>query len=275
MRVISIQSQVVHGHVGNSAAVYPMQAYGIEVAAVPTALLSNHPHYATMHGSVLDAAFVSGLLTGIDERGWVETAAMLLTGYLGSPDNAEVVALFVENALQRNPALTYVCDPVIGDTDLGVFVNPALEVCFRERLVPLAKVITPNQFELGRLAGMGEPRTTADMLEALSRIRKPGQAAVVTGCVLEDTPAGRVETICFVDGRLSRTAVERLPIRPCGTGDLLTALLVAELGMGNDLPVASKKATATIFEVLRRTQAAGAEEMEITGFPFAAAARPG
>src|SRR5215470_13582909 len=110
MLVISIQSQVVHGHVGNSAAVYPMQAEGVSVAAVPTTLLSNHPRYPTVRGRVLDAALVAELLRGVEERGLVEQAAVLVTGYLGSRENAEIVADFAERALRKNPGLVFLCD---------------------------------------------------------------------------------------------------------------------------------------------------------------------
>src|SRR5690606_36238361 len=94
--VISIQSQVVHGHVGNSAAVFPMQAKGITVAAVPTALLSNHPHYPTMHGRTLDSELIEALLRGVEERGLLESARVVLTGYLGTVENGGVIASFLE-----------------------------------------------------------------------------------------------------------------------------------------------------------------------------------
>ena len=144
-RVISIQSQVVYGHVGNSAAVFPLQAKGFDVAAVPTVLFSNNPHYRTMHGKVLEADLVAGLLRGLEERGYVDTASVLITGYLGSVENGAVVAEFVERAIRRNPELIYVCDPVMGDDDLGVYVQEGLIDTFRELLAPRASVITPNQ----------------------------------------------------------------------------------------------------------------------------------
>src|ERR1700730_14412297 len=102
MTVISIQSQVVHGHVGNSAAVFPLQACGIEVAAVPTALLSNHPHYSSQRGGVLDAKFVRDVLVGVEERGRVDTSKVLISGYLGSPAIAAAVIDFVRRAKARN-----------------------------------------------------------------------------------------------------------------------------------------------------------------------------
>ncbi len=269
MRVISIQSQVVHGHVGNSAAVFPMQAKGLEVAAVPTALLSNHPHYPTMHGKVLEPELVTGLLRGVEERGLVESARVLVTGYLGSVENGAVVAAFVERARVRNPKLIYVCDPVMGDDDLGLFVKDELVDLFRQRLVPMASVITPNQYELELLASH-KARSAEDLAEAMRILARRGtQAGAITGCVLDDTSPGAVETITWSEGRLNRTSVDRLPIRPCGTGDLFTALLVARLCEGKNLAEAGEGATREIFAVLKRTQAEASDEMRLIGFPFA------
>src|SRR5205085_8902721 len=107
MTVISIQSQVAFGHVGNSAAVFPMQMHGIDVIAVPTTLLSNRPGYPSIRGRVLEAQLVADLLRGIEERGAVETCDMILSGYLGSAENAAVVADFVARAKTRNPKLSY------------------------------------------------------------------------------------------------------------------------------------------------------------------------
>lgn len=266
--VISIQSQVVYGHVGNSAAVFPMQAKGLEVAAVPTALLSNHPHYPTMHGKVLEPDLVKDLLRGVEEGGLVETAKVIVTGYLGSVENGTVVADFVARALKRNPTLLYVCDPVMGDDDLGIFVKEGLIEVFRERLTSMATVITPNQFKLKLLVGH-KARSDEGLDEAMHILTRRGiGAAVVTGCVFDDTPAQSVETMVWTPNGLTRTCIPRLPIRPCGTGDLFTALMIARLCEGCDLDEAGAGATEEIFAILRRTEAAGSQEMRITGFPF-------
>lgn len=267
--VISIQSQVVHGHVGNSAAVFPMQAKGLEVAAVPTALLSNHPHYPTMHGEILSPGLVAGLLRGVEERGLVAEARVVVSGFLGSVGNGEVVADFIARARARNPALIYVCDPVMGDDDLGVFVAEGLVELFRERLVPQAGIITPNQYELELLAGQ-PARDAASLAAAAASLTARGTGAVVvTGCTLDDTAPGMVETILPLPGGLHRSPVPRLPIRPCGTGDIFTALMVARLCAGRPLPEAVAGATAEVLAVLERTRAAGTEEMRLAGFGFA------
>lgn len=261
MLVISIQSQVVHGHVGNSAAVFPMQAEGVAVAAVPTALLSNHPHYPTMRGTILDAGLVAELLHGVEERGLVDRAAVLLTGYLGSPAIAEHVARFAATARECNPNLVYLCDPVMGDDDLGVFVADGMLEIFRDRLVPLATLITPNQFELELLAA-SKARDPEGLLAASEAIAGDGHRAVIaTGCTLADTPAGQIETILSDAGTLTRIATPRLPIRPCGTGDLLTGLIAAHLAKGSPVRASLQYAVARTFAVLERTQQAGADEM--------------
>src|SRR4051812_48041823 len=147
MTVISIQSQVAYGHVGNSAAVFPLQMHGIDVVAVPTTLLSNRPGYPTVRGKVLDAQLVADLLQGIEERGVVEDASLILSGYLGSAEIAAVIADFVARAKARNPKLGYACDPVLGDRDRGLFVKADIPPLVRDRLVPLADIVTPNHFE--------------------------------------------------------------------------------------------------------------------------------
>lgn len=265
-RVISIQSQVVHGHVGNSAAVFPLQSKGIEVAAVPTALLSNHLHYESTYGSYLEPDLLDSLLCGVEDRGWLETSSVLITGFVGSLESAHVLATFVERARLRNPSLLYVCDPVMGDADHGIFVKESLVDVFRARLVPMAQFITPNQYELEVLARR-KARTIGDLQACLETLDMPNATgAAVTGCVLDDTAKGHVETVSWTPRAMTRSVVERLPLRPCGTGDLFTALLVAAICDGEDLAQASARATEGVFAVLQSTLAAKSNEMVLTGF---------
>lgn len=260
MLVISIQSQVVHGHVGNSAAVFPMQSEGVRVAAVPTTLLSNHPRYPTLRGRMLDAELVADLLQGVEERGLVTEATVLLTGYLGSQANASVVADFVQRARAANPRLIYLCDPVIGD-DGKAYVAEGIIATIRDRLVPLATLVSPNQFELELLAGQ-VIRDAPGLQTASTALRERGPLGVIaTGCTLADTPEGQVETILVQDGRMSRFATPRLPIRPCGTGDLLSGLIAAKLARGLVLERAVASAVQGVFAVLLRTRQQGSEEM--------------
>ena len=263
MRVISIQSQVVHGHVGNSAALYPMLAAGVSVAPVPTTLLSNHPRYPTTRGRVLDADLVADLLRGVEERGLVDSSSVVLSGYLGSAANAEVVADFIERARSGNPALRYICDPVLGD-DGKVFVASGIEETVATRLLASAHVITPNQFELQRLSGRATA-TEDDIRTACATLAERGpQVIVATGCTLSDTGENELETVLWQAGNLTRIATPRLPIRPCGTGDLLAGLLAAHLALGKPVEDALRVAVAATLEAIELTWRSGEAELRLT-----------
>lgn len=137
--VISIQSQVAWGHVGNSAAAWPMRACGVEVIEVPTALLSNHPHYPSMRGRLLDPDLVDEILSGLAERGIHQRATAILSGFMGQAGTASVVAAFVRQAKDTNPDLLYACDPVMGDADLGFFRRCDAAQNFRRRPRPAGR----------------------------------------------------------------------------------------------------------------------------------------
>jgi pyridoxine kinase len=263
MNVISIQSQVAFGHVGNSAAVFPMQMHGIDVIAVPTTLLSNRPGYPTVRGRVLDAQLVADLLLGIEERGAVDACHMILSGYLGSPDIAAVVADFVARAKARNPALVYCCDPVLGDRDRGLFVQTDIPQLVRDRLCPLADIITPNHFEFETLGGT-KANTSAHMIaQAQTLLARGPSAIVITSAELSDTPDGEIETVAVERSQSWRVRTPKLPISPSGTGDLFAALFAAARVQGKDTRQALGHAASAVYAVLERTAAEGTGEMRI------------
>ncbi|NOJ40574.1 pyridoxal kinase PdxY [Bradyrhizobium australiense] len=263
MNVISIQSQVAFGHVGNSAAVFPMQMHGIDVVAVPTTLLSNRPGYPTLRGSVLDAALVADLLRGVEERGAADSTDVILSGYLGSADNAQVVADFVARAKVRNPALRYCCDPVLGDRDRGLFVHADIPPLVRDHLLPLADIITPNHFEFEFLCGAKAATIDQAIEAARALIVRGPSTVVVTSAELADTPQGEIETLAIERAQAFRVRTPKLPISPNGTGDLFAALLVSARLRGADTPEALSHAASAIFAVLERTAIRATEEMRI------------
>lgn len=263
MTVISIQSQVAYGHVGNSAAVFPMQMHGIDVIAVPTTLLSNRPGYQTIRGRVLEAQLVADLLLGVEERGAVDTCQMILSGYLGSPEIAGVIADFVERAKARNPALRYACDPAFGDRDRGLFVPASIPPLVRDRLCPRADIITPNHFEFEWLCGAKAATIDEVIALAAALIARGPAIVVVTSVELVDTPTGQIDTLAVERSRAFRVRTPKLPISPNGTGDLFASLYVSASVRGADTPDALGHATSAIFAVLERTAASGVEEMRI------------
>lgn len=255
--VVSIQSQVAFGHVGNSAAALPMRACGVEVVEVPTTLLSNHPHYPTMRGRLVEPALVGDLLDGLVERGVHARAAIVLSGFLGQAGTAEAVAGFVDRAKAANPAVVYACDPVMGDADLGYFADAGLRAAFAGILVPRADLILPNAFELATLAGFAV-ESAADVERARAGLGRP---AVVATSV----PAGpgRLATVVAEAAGLAVVEVERLPVRPAGTGDLLSGLVVARLALGRSLGEAVERAVAGVAAALARTGGEAWAEMPV------------
>ena len=186
-----------------------------------------------------------------------------MSGYLGSPQIGEVVAKFVKRAMQRNPTLIYCCDPVIGDSDRGVFVEPGLPELFRDRLCPMANILTPNQFELEWLSG--EKIETADQLvTAAQALANPSSSTViVTGACLSDMPEDRIVTFAVEGSSVWKIVTPKLRGGISGAGDLFAALFVSSLVGGSTTAVALADAVSSTYAILEETVSAAAQEMRI------------
>ena len=184
--ILSIQSSVAYGHVGNSAAVFPLQRLGVEVWPVHTVHFSNHTGYGEWRGPLLPADDVRAVIRGVEERGAFPGVDAVLSGYQGGEDIGDVILDAVAKVKAANPAAIYACDPVMGNAKSGCFVHPAIPVLLRERVVPAADLITPNQFELGFLTGT-EPRTVEETLasvelaRAMGPVHRPGDQRRASG----------------------------------------------------------------------------------------------
>ena len=269
--VISIQSQVVLGHVGNSAALFPMQAAGLEVAAIPTVVFSNTPDYPTLRGHPLPADFFAELLEGAWERGLPQRADFLLSGYIGSVEVARLVADFVARAKAVNPRLRYFCDPVMGDEAPGLYVPEAIAEVLKEGLLPLADYASPNPFEISWLTG--QPiRELADLPRAAKALRMAdGAHLIATGCILRDTAPGMLESVVLGPGRISRHPTPRLPEAKTGTGDLFAALVLAGLARGRGLAPAVEFAQVQTSRAMAEAARLGAKEVVLSDPEFRAA----
>lgn len=270
--VITVQSQLVYGHAGNSAAVPPLRALGLRVAEVPTTLLSNAPFYSTLRGRMLPADWLAELLQGASERGLPERARALVSGYFGTVDNGQVFAQWARRVLADNRQLEYWLDPVIGDTHTGPYVEPALEAVFREQLLPLATVVTPNAFELGRLTGrdaLGQDDAIAAARELLQR----GPRWVIAHSVQGEP--GQLVTLAVSADAVWRWSSEHLPVDVAGTGDVLLALAMAFVLRGEPMPMAISRAIAGVHAALEATLAVGVEEFDVLSAAPAAQLPPG
>jgi|SRR5438105_2393192 len=261
MIILSIQSHVAYGHVGNSAAVFPLQRIGVEVWPVHTLQYSNHTGYRHWRGRSFSGEAVRMVVEGIEEHGVLGSCDGVISGYLPSPDTGEVIPDIIERVKSANPAARYCCDPVIGDAARGVFVHARLPELIRDRLVPAADVVTPNQFELDYLTGQPSA-TLSDALRAIAALQARGPGVVlVTSLQCNDTPADATDlVVCDRLGRF-RLRTPRLPVDVNGAGDAMAALFFAHyLGTGSAAEAASR-AASSLHGVLNRTAEEGAAEM--------------
>jgi pyridoxine kinase len=259
--ILSIQSHVVYGHVGNSAAVFALQRLGIEVWPLHTVQLSNHTGYETARGRAFDAAHIRELIEGLGERDALRRCDAVLSGYIGSVEVGEAVLDAVEQVKRANPRAVYCCDPVIGDAAKGEFVRPGVAEFMRAKAVPAADIVTPNHFELDRLAGRAT-RNLADALATVDRLRACGPRAVlVTSLVTGETPADVIELLACDEHGRHRLRLPRLPVAANGAGDLIAALFLAHYLRSNSAADAMSRAASAVLAILQRTAEAGSEEM--------------
>ena len=259
--IISIQSHVAFGHVGNSAAVFPLQRLGHEVWPVNTVLFSNHTGYGTWRGRVMAVETVREVLAGVEERGGFDRAKAVLSGYLGSADLGEAVLETVALVRARRPDALYVCDPVMGDLGRGFFVAEGIPAFFKHEAVPRADIITPNQFELAYLAAM-ELQSLADVLAAARKVRKTGPRLVmVTSLELEERP-GELGILAETAGGTWVVWTPKLDIQLNGTGDVFTALTLAWwLASEGDAAATLQAVASAMFGLVEATLAAGEREL--------------
>jgi len=261
MNILSIQSWVSYGHVGNASAVFPMQRLGHEVWAIHTVQFSNHTGYGAWKGRVYDGPMIEELVEGIAERGVLGRCDGVLSGYMGSADIGTAILGAVSRVRSLNPKALYCCDPVIGDVGRGIFVRPGIPEFMRDQAVPTADIITPNQFELEFLAGR-TITTLREAVAAVDAIRARGPRIVmVTSLVTEDTPADAIDLLaCGPNGRF-RVRTPRLSVSVNGAGDAIAALFFVHAAASGDEAFALSQATSSVFGLLRRTGEAGSREI--------------
>ncbi len=263
MRFLSIQSSVAYGHVGNSAATFPLQRLGHEVWPVHTVVFSNHTGYGAWRGPLLPPDDVRAVVAGIAERGVLATCDGVLSGYLGGPGICEVVVDAVAQVKAANPAATYTCDPVMGNATSGCFVDPAIPPIIREQVVPVADLITPNQFELGFLTHT-EPEDLASTLDSADAARDLGPATVlVTSFLRPDRPEDTIELLAVTGEGAWAVRTPRLPMKANGSGDLTAALFTAHLKETGSATEALASTASSVFAVLKATLESGERELRI------------
>ncbi|WP_223628846.1 pyridoxal kinase PdxY [Microbacterium sp. EST19A] len=263
MKILSIQSAVAYGHVGNSAAVFPLQRIGVEVLPVYTVNFSNHTGYGAWRGPLIAPDDVREVITGIEERGVFGQVDAVLSGYQGGEGIGDVIIDAVARVKAANPNAVYACDPVMGNAKSGCFVAPAIPVLLRERVVPVADIITPNQFELGFLTET-DPDTLESTLASADLARAMGPRTIlVTSVERPDREEGTIEMLVVDDAGAWIVQTPHLPMKANGSGDVTAALFTAHYVETGSAQTALERTASSVYDLLKATLESGERELQL------------
>jgi len=262
MAVLSIQSHVVYGYAGNTAAVFPLQRLGREVWAINTVEFSNHTGYGAWRGKVLGADLAADLVTGLEERGVLSRCEAVLSGYLGDAEVAMTISDAVKKVRSKSPDAIYACDPVMGDVGRGFYVKPDIPDIFKKELIPLADIITPNQFELDAITGI-KTKNTADTLKAVKTLHEMGPSVVLVTSYKDRK--GELSMFASNKKEIYKITTPELPFNKnvAGTGDLTMAVFLSRYLETKDLKKTLELCTASVFSILEASYNAADKKKDV------------
>ena len=251
--VLSIQSWVACGTVGNAAALFALQRLGCEAWSLNTVTFSNHTGHGKWRGDAVPAHLIASLFEGVAELGVLARCDAVLSGYLGAVDVGPVLLDIVARVKNANPRALFCCDPVMGDFGPGWYVGAGLPEFYRDRALPAADIATPNRFELEWLVG----RSIATYADAAAAARLlPPRIVLVTSL---EPAADQIAALAAGPDGAWVAETPRLPIAATGCGDAAAALFLAWLLNGKPMVDALAATIAALWGVIERTMRAGGE----------------
>ena len=264
--ILSIQSHVVYGYVGNRAAVFPLQRLGFDVSAINTVQFSNHTGYGSFTGEIFSPAHIKDLIKGLRDRDVLKDVTAVISGYLGAAGMGQIILDTVAEIRSIHPDLIYCCDPVMGDTDRGMFVKDDIPPFFRDQALKQASIITPNQFELSWLTGI-EIVTLDDAVRACeAAISLGAQTVLLTSLLHDQTPAGQIQMLAVTKaGQKCLVTTPRLDfaVPPNGSGDATAALFLGHILKTGSVQEALGRAASAIYSIFEATSAQGGRELAL------------
>lgn len=236
--IISVQSRVVYGYVGNNMAEFAMQLHGFDPIAFPTVIFSAHSGHQPIHGTAINKELFLDLIQGIKEIGVIDNAACMMSGYMKDEEVIGIVKSLVKDVKQQNKDIVYICDPVMGDVSRGgLYVAPATAKAIIENLIPISDIITPNLFEIGYILGY-EIKNFCQLVDGVRESTLlQGKTTIITSCILEDSTPDYIDTVIVTPDEVARIKAPHIPIETTGSGDLFTSLLSSCIADGK--PVAN------------------------------------
>jgi pyridoxine kinase len=253
--VLSIQSQVAASRVGNSVACFALERLGVRAIALPTTLYGRRPDKGAPGGGPAPAGLMAAMLDALDAEGLLARVDAVLSGYIAQADQAEIVLDAALRVKKANPQAIYVCDPVMGDAEGGLFVNDEIADKIVNKMAPMADLVTPNAWELETMSGF----PANDLAAARIAAKSLGRAVLVTSA----PSATGVGALYSAANAAWLVETPRAPKAPKGTGDLFTALFLAHRLNGRSIAVALEAAAGATYDVILRSLANGDGELAI------------
>lgn len=264
--ILAIQSHVVFGHAGNSAAEFPMRRLGANVWPLNTVQFSNHTQYGKWTGSVMPASHLSEIVQGIADIGQLQRCDAVLSGYLGSAEQGEHILSIVRKVKEANPQAKYFCDPVMGHPEKGCIVAPGVAEFHTRYAMPASDIIAPNLIELEILSGHAVNTVEEAVATARELIAKGPQIVLVKHLARAAYQQDRFEMLLVtVDEawHIHRPLVDFGARQPVGVGDVTSGLLLVKLLQGATLREALEHVTAAVYDVMVVTKKMEEYELQL------------
>lgn len=259
-KILSIQSKLVYGYVGNNIAELAIQLHGLDVIALPTVYLSAHTGHQPVYGTRIEKKLFDDLITGIKNLDILGQVAHMVTGYIGAEEIVDSTANLISEIKSKNADRLYICDPVMGD-DEGLYIAENLAQKIIDKLLPLCDIMTPNHFEFEYIIGK-KARSVDEILEAVSThpILK-NKTIIITSCDLDNTPEAKIQSLIVTEGEYHSILSDKVDMVTTGTGDLFAAVTTSQLAMGRSIVSSATIAAQVVTQALSYTAKHGNAEM--------------
>ena len=263
--ILSIQSHVASGYVGNRAAVFALQRLGCEVSFINTVQFSNHTGYGEWTGDIFPPEHIQKVLDGLWKNKTMDKLDALLSGYQGSRELGEIIVDTAKKLKEKRSEIIYCCDPVIGDIEHGVYVREEVAEFIKNKAIFAADIITPNHFELAYLTDT-TLNSIDDVRSACNILHERGiKIIVVTSLLPKEAAPNTIDMLLSCDGQAWLTSTPHFKFKrdPSGSGDVAAAVFLAQYLKTRNAVSALEFTTSALYGLLKMTFEAQSYELQL------------